>query len=444
MNALDFYQSQAKAQLSNIPWLAALQKEALEEFLKLGFPTRHTEEWKYTSVDSFLEHNFALANHAEPSSRHAEPPSCQAEPPSFRGLSAESSKHPKILIPTALDQQITIFNGQVHIPKNLLSKLPVGIIIEPLLSALNSYADLIKSQLVSLKIEHAFQALNLASLQSGLFIYIPKGVHLKQPIVLNHCQNIRNQGTHLRHLIIAEENTKAEIVEYFEGENSYFTNNITQIFLGPQAQLTHYKIQNESREAYHIGHLAVQQKKGSECTSVSLSLGGKLVRSDSSFQLEESQARCTMNGLYIPADKQHIDHHTTVQHLVPNCTSEQDYKGILLGRSKAVFNGKVLVSKDAQLTEAHQSNKNILLSPYAEINTKPQLEIFADDVTCSHGATVGQLDEEALFYLATRGIEPADAKLYLIQAFAADNVRAIANKNLNAWMINLINQQLGS
>ena len=200
--------------------------------------------------------------------------------------------------------------------------------------------------------------------------------------------------------------------------------------LAASAKLTHYKIQRESKAAYHLGHLAVKQSAHSQFASHSLSLGGKLVRSDISMYLQEEHAHCLMNGIYAPSEGQHVDHHTTVNHLVPNCSSEQDYKGILTGRSRAVFNGKVIVAKDAQHTDAKQQNKNLLLSANAEIDTKPQLEIFADDVLCSHGATVGQLDEEALFYLATRGIGRLEASHYLIHAFAQDNLRLIPNREL--------------
>uniref|UniRef100_UPI00260D9DA4 Fe-S cluster assembly protein SufD n=1 Tax=uncultured Legionella sp. TaxID=210934 RepID=UPI00260D9DA4 len=199
----------------------------------------------------------------------------------------------------------------------------------------------------------------------------------------------------------------------------------------------------ESKSAYHLGHIAVKQEESSQFASHSLSLGGKLVRSDLSLYLQEERAHCLMNGIYAPAEGQHVDHHTTVHHLVPECSSEQDYKGILTGHSRAVFNGKVIVAKDAQHTDAKQQNKNLLLSANAEIDTKPQLEIFADDVVCSHGATVGQLDEEALFYLATRGIGRLDASRYLIHAFAQNNLRLIPHRDLADWMGQLLTQQLG-
>jgi Fe-S cluster assembly protein SufD len=249
----------------------------------------------------------------------------------------------------------------------------------------------------------------------------------------------------MRNLIIAEAGSSASIIEDYQGDlnTRYFTNTITEVSLAADAKITHYKIQRESKLAYHIGHIAVKQAANSQFESHSFSIGGKLVRSDITIGLHESGAHCLMNGVYAPADMQHMDHHTVVTHEVPSCSSEQDYKGILSGQSRAVFNGQVIVVKDAQHTVAKQQNKNLLLSANAEIDTKPQLDIFADDVVCTHGATVGQLDEEALFYLAARGIGRVEANRYLVQAFASENLKKFANIELADWLSTLLNQQLG-
>ena len=271
------------------------------------------------------------------------------------------------------------------------------------------------------------------------------GVCVEEPIVLDHWQSGAAQGVHIRHLIIAQAGAEASVVESFNGavDTCYFTNVITEIHLAEQSKLTHYLLQEEGHQAFHIGHLAVQQAHSSEFNSHLLGIGGRLVRRDLVIDLDHEYAKCSMNGIYIPADNQHQDYHTKVSHKVPNCRSKQDYKGVLKGHSRAVFNGKVLVERDAQHTEAHQQNKNLLLSANAEIDTKPQLEIFADDVVCSHGATVGQLDDNALFYLQSRGLEVEEAQRYLIHAFVIDNLRQVPNKLLADWMTGLINQQLG-
>lgn len=417
---LEFYQQQAKEQLSTIPWLAQLQSSALNHLSRNGFPTRHDEEWKYTLVDALLKQSFAQQQSA-------------------MGSVASVSDVP-------VKQQLLIQNGFIADTNEWIKKLPQGVLVLPLATALTTHEELIKPYLGAvLQQEHGFHSLNTAMIRCGVLIYIPKGVCIEEPIALIHAQDQINQAVHLRHLIIAEAESRATVIEEYRGkeDSCYFTNTVTEIVVGSGAQLTHYKIQRESKAAYHIGHLSVKQAVHSQFASHSLSLGGKLVRSDLSMYLQEEHAHCVMNGIYAPAEGQHVDHHTTVHHLVPNCSSEQDYKGILTGRSRAVFNGKVIVAKDAQHTDAKQQNKNLLLSANAEIDTKPQLEIFADDVLCSHGATVGQLDEDALFYLATRGIGRLEASHYLIHAFAQDNLRLIPHRELADWMGNLLTQQLG-
>lgn len=418
---LDFYQQQAQAGLSNVPWLAQLQTKALSELNRQGFPTRHNEEWKYTSVDAMLKQPFATQN-----TGHNSPVVVDTDLP--------------------VKNQITINNGIIYGIERLASQLPAGVLVLTLADALAKHSELIKPYLGSiLKQEHGFHSLNTAMIQCGVLIYIPAGVCIEEPIAIAHFQDQMNQAVYYRHLIIAEAKSQATVIEEYRGkeECAYLTNTVTEVYTAAGANLTHYKVQRESKAAYHLGHVSVQQGSHSEFASHSLSLGGKLVRSDLSFYLQEEYAHCLMNGIYAPAEGQHIDHHTTVHHLVPNCRSDQDYKGILTGRSRAVFNGKVIVAKDAQHTDAKQQNKNILLSPNAEINTKPQLEIFADDVVCSHGATVGQLDEEALFYLATRGIGRVEASHYLIHAFTIDNLRLIPHGALAEWMGNLVTQQVG-
>lgn len=418
---LEHYQAQAIARRSSLPWLAQLQQQAMEILDKQGFPGRFDEDWKYTRVDALLQHPFTN--------------------PELKDVDASAlmSDAPGCL-------QVHVINGQVVVSDALLAALPKGMLVLPLMEALTSHAELIESYLTqNNEPAHGFQALNTALLQTGLFIYLPKGLVLEKPLLINHWQDKDQQAVHLRHLIVAEEAAQASIIEDYRGQEAccYFSNTMTDVFTHPKASLCHYKIQRESKAAYHIGHLSVKQQAFSQFESHSLSLGGKLVRSDIHIQLQQPDAQCLMNGIYAPMEGQHVDHHTTVEHQVPDCRSTQDYKGILAGHSRAVFNGKVVVAKDAQHSHAEQQNKNLLLSEQAEIDTKPQLEIFADDVVCSHGATVGQLDEDALFYLATRGIDRAQAMSYLIHAFAAQNLARIPQAALADWMTQLLNQQLG-
>ena len=378
----NFYQEQALANSSanDLLWLKEIKTKALYDLNRLGFPNRKNEEWKYTLLDSFFKQPF--------------------KPFKLDNERVDNSFAP-------FEWAASIQNGIIYFNDEFKRQLPKEVIFESLLTAIHTHPDLVKSYLGKLlKTEHGFQALNTAAMQTGLFIYVPADVHLEQPLVINHWQDNDNQAVHVRHLIIADERSNATIIESYQGLDNccYFTNVISEMHLAAQAKLTHYKIQCEAKSAYHIGHIAVQQSQQSQCSTHSLSVGGKLVRSDLTFDLTEENAYCGMNGIYLPGNNQHIDHHTNVNHLVPNCQSVQDYKGILNGQATAVFNGKICVAKHAQHTDAKQQNKNLLLSEKAQINTKPQLEIFADDVVCSHGATVGQLDDDALFYLATRGI----------------------------------------
>lgn len=417
---LDFYSQQAKQAFSAEPWLQKLQSQALSALAEQGFPDRKNEDWKYTQVESLLKQEY------------------QAAVLSASGTSTYKSDAP-------VTNQITLVNGVVA-DMPLALQQQKGVIICSLAEALERHSDKLQSHLNAvLKHQHGFQSLNTAMLEAGVFIYLPENCQIEQPLLLAHWQDKDKQAVYLRHLVVLEKNASLNLLEDYAGAQDchYFSNTLTEVKLHAGAQLSHYKFQRESKSALHIAHIEVEQAADSTFNSHSLSLGGQMVRSDIQIHLSESGAQCLMNGVYLPGDGQHIDHHTTVLHQAAHCSSAQDYKGVLDGHSRAVFNGKVVVAKDAQKTQAAQQNKNLLLSEKAEIDSKPQLEIYADDVRCSHGATVGQLDEEALFYLATRGIDKALATQILVQAFAAENIETMPDASLSAWAIELISQQLG-
>lgn len=414
---LEHYQQQAQSALTSLPWLSKEQQQAQQALAEYGFPTRHDEDWKYTRVDAWLEKKF-----------HA-------------GFSGQKTTAPVNDLPC---ESAIVINGHDLSGIEQLN-LPQGMIICSIREAAQNYPELFEQHFnQSLKTSHGFQAWNTAMVEQGLFIYAPQDCQPAEPLLLSHWQAEAGRAINLRHLIVLESGAELTLIEDYRGATDceYLTNTLTEIQLYPKARLTHYKTQRESKAAAHIGHIAVSQSAGSEFNSHLLNLGGQLVRSDLHILLQEEGARCLMNGIYVPVEGQHVDQHTTVEHRVPHCRSEQDYKGVLKGKSRAVFNGKVLVEKYAQKTEAHQQNKNLLLSSQAEIDTKPQLEIFADDVICSHGATVGQLDEDALFYLAARGIDKAQASAFLIQAFAADNINMMPDKKIAEWAADLVHQQL--
>jgi len=378
-------------------WFVDLKARAASDLEQLGFPTRKDEDWKYSATDVFLKQALPAAQTSSfvPDTTHA---------------------------------------------------YPAGVVVLPLFEALVNHADKIKPYLGQIMQQtHGFHAFNTAEFHDGMFIYVPEGVQVDEPIRLLYTQTEADVTRCLRHLVIAEADSSLTLVEDYgshQDDIKYYTSVITEINLAAKARVTHCKLQREGDKAFHVGELAVQQAADSRFESHSVSLGGKWTRSDTVIEFCEPGASCLMNGMYTPSDGQHVDHHTIVKHTVPNCTSDQDYKGILSGRSRAVFNGKVQVSHGAQKTEAKQYNKNVLLSSEAEVDTKPQMEIYADDVVCAHGATVGQLDEEALFYLATRGIDTELAKHYLIQAFLTENIRNIAPVSLKERVASLLVQHV--
>jgi Fe-S cluster assembly protein SufD len=382
----------------------------VNDLQQFGFPTRRDEDWKYTSVDGFAKHAFTASS---PDTRVA--------------------KHHDLPISVMTMQTIS-------------KALALGAVIKPWRDAFLTHADKITPYLGKIaSSSHAFLAQNMAMMRDGLFIYLPKGVCLDEPLLLSHWQDQMHHATYMRYLIVAEEGSRATIIEDYQGDMdvTYFTNTVTELHLEAHASIVHYKLQREGLLAYHVGEVAARQKQHSHFESHSLSLGGRWVRSDTNIALTQSKAHCVMNGVYATSGDQHIDHHTVVHHAAPGCRSEQDYKGMMAGYSRGVFNGRVVVAVDAQQTEAKQQNKNLLLSPHADINTKPQLEIFADDVVCSHGATVGQLDEEALFYLGTRGIPRTEAARYLVQAFVTENLKNMRSEPLTQWMGSLLHKHLG-
>ena len=417
---IDFYQQLALAKKASDPLIASIQNTGVKDFGQKSFPTRHDEDWKYSAPDAFLKYQFGAAK--SPS----------------QGASSCYKPHEGYC-------NLSLVNGELDLETLHQAKLPQGVMIQSLSTMAATHPELIRPYLGQLlKHEDGFQALNTAMLNHGVVIYLADGIVFDEPIVLKHWQNQAENAVYLRHLIIAEAGAKATIIEDYSGVDDlvYSTNTVTEIFVSSKASIDHYKVQRESLAAFHYGHVWVHQGEESSFKSHSFSFGGRWVRSDLTNRLSEQNAYCLMNGLYIPGHQQHVDHHTRIYHDTVSCESNQDYKGILLNQSRAVFNGQVHVAPGAQHTKANQQNKNILLSPDAEIDTKPQLEIFANDVICTHGATVGQLDEDAKFYLQSRGLDSLSVMTYLIQAFIASNVELIDDLGMKSWLLTLIDDKL--
>jgi Fe-S cluster assembly protein SufD len=287
--------------------------------------------------------------------------------------------------------------------------------------------------------QHTFTALNTAFIADGAFIELAVDAIVEQPIHLVFVSDGEG-ASHPRNLIVAGRHSRATVIESYVSlrDSGYFTNAVTEISVGEGAHVDHYKMQRESESAFHVGTVQIGQARDSQLHSFSFAVGGSLARTNIYTSLDGDAATCTLNGLYLTDGTQHIDNQTSIEHIAPNCPSHEVYKGVLDGRSHGVFNGKVYVHPEAQKTDGKQSNNNLLLSPGARVDTKPQLEIFADDVKCTHGATVGRLDEQAMFYLNSRGIGPETARILLTYAFAADVLETIELEPLKVQLEKMV------
>jgi Fe-S cluster assembly protein SufD len=314
--------------------------------------------------------------------------------------------------------------------------LPHGVRLAPLSDALIS--DEVATRLAAALPEDAdaFTALNAAFWRDGAYLHVPAGVSLAEPVELLHVATGGVQVDHPRSLVVLDEGSQATVLETYVGLSGepYLTNALTEVALGPGAQIDHVKATLESGAGFHIGHLLVSLARESRFASCAVTLGGRLVRHDVRAGLGAEQASCALDGLFVIGGDQHVDMHTLVDHAAPRAMSRQLYKGVLDGRARGVFNGRVVVRHGANGTDAHQTNKNLLLSDGVEVDSKPQLEIFADDVKCSHGAADGQLAEDAIFYLKSRGLDEAAARTLLTHGFANEVLDRIPVEAIRTWL----------
>jgi Fe-S cluster assembly protein SufD len=400
------FDRQAAGEARSTPdWLRSIRREAIERFGQLGFPSVRHEEWRFTNVTPIAERTFAPASDG---ARGAAPV-----------VSSLGWQAPGL-------SRVVFVNGRYDAELSSVGALPDRVEVGSLAGALARGEALVEQHLTKLAGFEAqpFVALNTAFLADGAFVRIPANTVLDSPIELLFVSAPGSEPTvsHPRVLVVAGENCQATIVESYAGPagERYFTNAVTEIVAGQNAVVDHYKVQRESLEAFHIANMHLLLDRSVTFSSHAITVGGSLVRNDILAVLNGEGVDCTLNGLYVVNGQRLVDNHTTIDHAQPHCGSHEVYKGILADRGRGVFNGKIIVRPDAQKTDAKQTNKALLLSEDAQINTKPQLEIFADDVKCTHGATVGQLDEDALFYLRCRGIGEADARKMLIRAFLGD------------------------
>ncbi|MET6989618.1 Fe-S cluster assembly protein SufD [Sediminicola arcticus] len=405
-----------------------IRSEAIKNFEIKGFPTKKEEAWKYTSLNNLLKVDFSVFPKKETSLEY---------------------KDVKKYFLHEIDSYKIVFIDGVY-SSYLSETTHDGLDICLMSSALNkpdykAVIDVYFNKIASK--DDSLTTLNTAFSKEGAYIYIPKNKAPKKPIEIIHFSTGNEAAMMLqpRSLIVAEENAELQVIERHQSltTNEVFTNSVTEIFAAKRANVDYYKVQNDSSSATLIDNTYIDQKDKSVVKVHTFSFGGKLTRNNLNFYQNGEYIDSTMKGVTILGDKQHVDHHTLVHHIEPNCESHQDYKGIYGDSSTGVFNGKIIVNKIAQKTNAFQKNNNILVSDKATINSKPQLEIFADDVKCSHGCTIGQLDEDALFYLQSRGIPKKEARALLMYAFANNVLASVRIPELKTRINKLIANKLG-
>jgi Fe-S cluster assembly protein SufD len=399
-------------------WLSTLRKAAMARFDELGIPTLKDEEWRFTNLAPLVRTDFREA------------------PARGATVLPDDVAAAGIDLPGAF--RLVFVDGRLAPALSRLTGLPAGVTIAPLHEALQSHRELVEPHLARSigQEQDPFAALNTALMRDGAFIHVARGVMLERPIILQSLASAGEHPTasHPRNLILVDEGASATVIEDYAqlpaprggGDSVYLTNALTEIVLGAGARADHYFLERESRKAFNISTLRAHQARGSNLASHSILLGGALVRNNVHLTLDGEGCESLLNGLFIPGQDQHIDNHMRVFHNQPRCNSRQYYKGVLDGNGRGVFSGRIYVAQDAQKTDAIQRNANLLLSPEAQIDTKPQLEIYADDVRCTHGATIGQLDPNSLFYLKARGLTEAAARAMLVYAFAGESLDRMA------------------
>lgn len=409
-------------------WLQRMRDQAWHEFRAQGLPTTHDEDWRFTNVAALERIPFRRAALA-----------AVANPVTIQDIAA-------CRIDGALCRLVFV-NGRFAPELSELEALPDGIEVINLSEALTNenleahlgrYAD---------RERDAFVALNTGLWEDGALVRTRRGAAIDRPVHLLYvtASNGAPVMTHPRTLIVAEATSRVAVVEDYVslGSGQAFSNSVTELVAGQDAVVSHYLVERENLDAFNISTLRLQQERGANVHSHSILLGGGLVRNNVHPVLAGAGAECLINGLFVGAGQQHLDNYMLVEHAQPDCSSRQFYNGILDERARGVFHGRIVVHKDAQHTDAKQTNRNLLLSDDARIDTKPQLEIHADDVKCTHGATIGQIEEEALFYLRSRGLAESEARNLLLHAFAAECLDRMKEAPAREFVETLIRERLG-
>ena len=411
-------------------WLKELRSSALGQFAEQGFPTVKLEDWRFTNILPLTKTSFGYS--------------------SAKGLPTLTKNDiAKFVIKEASKSVLVFLNGRFQKSLSDLSAIPQGVVAGSLAECMALDGEVFRQNLnkhIPLQ-AHPFASLNTAFVSDGAFIHIRKGVTTAVPIhLLFIATNVNGEpvASYPRNLILVDEGAAATVVEDFFSlsDEVNFTNAVTEIGVGQKAAFDYIKIQRESEKAFHVGTMQVHQEGQSRFTAFSLALGGAIARNDINITIDGEGCQTMLDGLYIPSNDQLIDHHTFMDHRKPNCSSREIFKGIVSGSSRSVFNGKIFVQKEAQKTDSKQTNRNLLLSDKATVDTKPQLEIFADDVKCTHGATVGGLDPSTLFYAKSRAISEEASRALLTLGFASEVTDYINDAALRKYVDSLVVERL--
>ena len=404
-----------------------IRTQAIKKFEEEGFPTKRLENWKYTSLKKTLQHDYKLF------------PS-KSEALEFKDIES-------FLINDIESYKIIFVDGKYcsHLSETTHDGMDICILSSALTQS--KYDLVIENYFDKIAKKDGITSLNTAFSSEGSFIHIPKNIQVDKPIQIIYFSTGKNESVlyQPRNLVVVDENSQVEIIEKYHSlnDNSVLVNTVTEIYADKKSNVKHYKIQNDNNTSSLIDNTFVSQEHSSSYSLHTFSFGGELIRNNLNIFQNDERIESSINGITIIDDNQHVDHNTLIHHRKPNCNSYQDYKGIFGGKSVGVFNGRVLVEKEAQKTNAFQANNNVLISDKAVINTKPQLEIFADDVKCSHGCTVGQLDKNALFYLRSRGIAEKEATALMMYGFANKVLTSVEIPEIKARINRIIANKLG-
>lgn len=419
----EFRRCEKNAAEAGQDWLLAIRREAFARFAELGFPTTRHEEWQNTNVSSLAKTAFEPA-----ADQRAKVSAEQLEPFTFGGVDVG---------------RLVFVDGRYAAELSSLDALPKTITIESLASAIQSGHATLEQHLAQHACcdDQAFTALNTALMEDGAFIHVPKGIIVEQPIHILHVSTAAKtpSATHPRNLIVAESSSQVTIVETYAGlgDGVCLTNTVTEIVALDNAVVNHCKVVREGDQAFHMSTLQLHQYRDTTTSSHAFMMGGSLTRNDINAVMDGEGGHCTLNGLSMLDGTQHVDNHLCVDHAKPHCDSREFFKNVLDGASRGVFSGRINVHKDAQKTDAKQSNMSLLLSDKSQADSKPQLEIFADDVKCTHGATIGQIDKDAIFYLRSRGLNERAAYGMLVYAFARESIAHARPESLRAHLDDL-------